>query len=121
MGRARRLHAPFGREYIYNSRIIHPLVGIGESFGNAFVWIMWIYVLAPWMADPGMVIMSQFMGWSWLYDSANSTFFGGISYDWGAFIIASVANIIAFLFVVFGIKWKAMMLATEAMMNAPQS
>jgi len=96
-----------GGEYIYNSRIIHPLVGIGESFGNAFVWIMWIYVLAPWMADPGMVMMSQFMGWSWLYDSANSTFFGGISYDWGAFIIASVANIIAFLFVVFGIKWFA--------------
>ena len=57
-----------GGEYIYNSRIIHPIVGIGESFGNAFVWIMWIYVLAPWTADPGMVMMSQFMGWTWLYN-----------------------------------------------------
>ena len=27
-----------GGEYIYNSRIIHPIVGIGESFGNAFVY-----------------------------------------------------------------------------------
>jgi amino acid transporter len=96
-----------GGEYIYNSRIIHPIVGIGESFGNAFVWIMWIYVLAPWMADPGMVMMSQFMGWNWLYDAANETFFGGLSYAWGSFVIATVANIIAFLFVVFGIKWFA--------------
>ena len=69
-----------GGEYIYNSRIIHPIIGIGESFGNAFVWIMWIYVLAPWMADPGMVMMSQFMNWTWLYDPATSTFFGGLSY-----------------------------------------
>ena len=96
-----------GGEYIYNSRIIHPIVGIGESFGNAFVWIMWIYVLAPWTADPGVTMMAQFMDWPWLYDSADSTFFGGIDYNWGAFIIATVANICAFLFVVFGIKWFA--------------
>ncbi len=35
-----------GGEYIYNSRIIHPIVGIAESFGNAFVMIFWVYV--PW-------------------------------------------------------------------------
>ncbi len=96
-----------GGEYIYNSRIIHPIVGIGESFGNAFVWIMWIYVLAPWTADPGMVMMSQFMGWDWLYNTATETFFGGLSYTWGCFVIATVANIISFMFVVFGIKWFA--------------
>ena len=96
-----------GGEYIYNSRIIHPIVGIGESFGNAFVWIMWIYVLAPWMADPGMVMMSQFMGWTWLYNPETSEFFGGLSYTWGSFVIATIANIVAFLFVVFGIKWFA--------------
>ena len=96
-----------GGEYIYNSRILHPIVGIGESFGNAFVWILWIYVLAPWLADPGMVMMSQFMDWPWLYDSANETFFGGLSYAWGSFVIATIANIVAFLFVVWGIKWFA--------------
>ncbi|MCJ7432196.1 MAG: hypothetical protein MUO77_01770, partial [Anaerolineales bacterium] len=42
-----------GGEYIYNSRILHPLVGIAESFGKAFVWIMWIFVLAPYTVDPG--------------------------------------------------------------------
>ncbi len=51
-----------GGEYIYNSRILHPLVGIGESFGNAFIWLMWIYVLAPWMADPGCVMLSDMHG-----------------------------------------------------------
>ena len=51
-----------GGEYIYNSRIIHPLIGIAESFGNAFVWIMWIFVLAPWTIDPGLVMMFQFLG-----------------------------------------------------------
>ncbi len=93
-----------GGEYIYNSRIIHPLVGIGESFGNAFIWLMWIYVLAPWMADPGAVMMSEFMGWEWLYDPATETFLGGLSYAWGSFVIATIASIIAFFFVVFGIK-----------------
>jgi amino acid transporter len=95
-----------GGEYIYNSRIIHPIVGIGESFGNAFVWIMWIYVLAPWLADPGFVMLSQFMDWSWAYDAEADTVIG-LSYSWGTFVIASIANIIAFLFVVFGIKWFA--------------
>jgi basic amino acid/polyamine antiporter, APA family len=93
-----------GGEYIYNSRILHPLVGIGESFGNAFIWLMWIYVLAPWMADPGAIMLSDFMGWTWLYNSANETFLGGLSYTWGSFVIASIANIIAFFFVVFGVK-----------------
>lgn len=93
-----------GGEYIYNSRIIHPLVGIGESFGNAFIWLMWIYVLAPWMADPGCIMLSEFMGWTWLYDAATETFFGGLPYTWGMFVIASVTSLIAFFFVVFGIK-----------------
>jgi basic amino acid/polyamine antiporter, APA family len=85
-----------GGEYIYNSRIIHPIVGIAESFGNAFVWIMWIYVLAPWLANPGLTMMADFMGWKGLSNFANNS--------WGAFTIATVGNIIAFLFVVFGIK-----------------
>src|SRR5512137_2284860 len=93
-----------GGEYIYNSRILHPLVGIGESFGNAFIWLMWIYVLAPWMADPGAVNLAQIMDWTWLYDTATETFFGGLSYEWGSFLIATISSVIAFFFVVFGIK-----------------
>ena len=93
-----------GGEYIYNSRIIHPLIGIGESFGNAFIWLMWIYVLAPWMADPGAKMMAEFMKWPWLYNGTTDTYLGGLSPTWGAFVIATIANIIAVLFVVFGVK-----------------
>lgn len=93
-----------GGEYIYNSRILHPIVGIAESFGNAFVWLMWIYVLAPWMADPGVVMMANFTGWSWLYNGQTEHFFGVFPYTTGVFLIATLANIIGFLFVVFGVK-----------------
>ncbi len=93
-----------GGEYIYNSRIIHPIVGIAESFGNAFVMIFWVYILAPWVADPGLVIFAEYEKWTWLYDSATGTFFGGLSYDMGVFVIATVVNILAFLTVVFGMR-----------------
>ncbi len=51
-------------------------------------------------------MLSQFMDWSWAYDAEADTVIG-LSYSWGTFVIASIANVIAFLFVVFGIKWFA--------------
>jgi APA family basic amino acid/polyamine antiporter len=94
-----------GGEYIYNSRIISPLIGIAESFGNAFVWIMWIYVLAPWTVDPGLTMLFQFIGRADIADSLVSkvnTPFGPFALWF--FVIASVVNIIGLLFVVFGVK-----------------
>jgi APA family basic amino acid/polyamine antiporter len=94
-----------GGEYIYNSRIIHPLIGIAESFGNAFVWIMWIYVLAPWVVDPGLTMMFQFLGKPEIADSLVATIntpFG--SFGIWFFLIATLVNIIGLLFVVFGVK-----------------
>jgi len=93
-----------GGEYIYNSRIIHPIVGIAESFGNAFVMIFWVYVLAPWIADPGLVIIAEYEGWDWLYNSATGAFFGGLSYEWGVFVVATIANVLAVLTMIFGVK-----------------
>jgi APA family basic amino acid/polyamine antiporter len=93
-----------GGEYIYNSRIIHPIVGIAESFGNAFVMIFWVYVLAPWIADPGLVIIAEYQDWSWLYNSDTGAFFGGLSYNWGVFVVATVANVLAVLTMIFGVK-----------------
>jgi basic amino acid/polyamine antiporter, APA family len=94
-----------GGEYIYNSRIIHPLIGIAESFGNAFVWIMWIYILAPWTVDPGLTMMFQFLG----RPDISETLVSKINTPFGPFaiwffLIATLVNFIAFLFVVFGIK-----------------
>jgi APA family basic amino acid/polyamine antiporter len=85
-----------GGEYIYNSRILHPIVGIAESFGNAFVWIMWIYVLAPWTVDPGLVMMFQFL------DMPAAAEF--CTQPVALFIIATLVNLIGLFFVVFGVK-----------------
>lgn len=88
-----------GGEYIYNSRILSPLIGIAESFGNAFVWIMWIYVLAPWTVDPGLVMLFQFLG---LPEVAQF-----LSQPLAMFLIASLVNLIALFFLIFGIKFFA--------------
>jgi len=85
-----------GGEYIYNSRIIHPVIGIAESFGNAFVWIMWIFVLAPWTIDPGLVMMFQFLGFQSAADVVTQPAY--------VFLISSLVSVIALLFVVFGMK-----------------
>src|SRR5512136_2154067 len=85
-----------GGEYIYNSRILHPLIGIAESFGNAFVWIMWIYVLAPWTIDPGLVMMFQFMGMTQVADFLTTPL--------AVFLISSIVNVAALLFLIFGMK-----------------
>jgi amino acid transporter len=85
-----------GGEYIYNSRILGPLVGIAESFGNAFVWIMWIFVLAPWTVSPGLTMVFQTLGRSDIADA--------IVTPMNYFLIATLVNLIALLFLVFGIK-----------------
>ena len=85
-----------GGEYIYNSRILGPLIGIAESFGNAFVWIMWIFVLAPWTVSPGLTMVFQFLNRPDIADKLTTN----LNY----FLISSLVNLIALLFLVFGIK-----------------
>jgi APA family basic amino acid/polyamine antiporter len=86
-----------GGEYIYNSRIVHPIFGIAQSFGDAMIWLMWIYVLTPLAVDPGLTITFNYLGWTaaaeWVVSSA-----------WITFALATLFNIVGFLFVVFGIK-----------------
>src|SRR5512137_2301318 len=85
-----------GGEYIYNSRILHPLIGIAESFGNAFVWIMWIYVLAPWTVDPGLVMLFEFLGLPAWAEFCTQPI--------ALFLISTIVNVVALLFLVFGMK-----------------
>jgi amino acid transporter len=85
-----------GGEYIYNSRILHPIVGLAQSFGDAVIWLMWIYVLAPLAINPGLTDIFQFIGWQ-----GGANWLGPQSHQ---FLIATLLNIIGFLFVVFGIK-----------------
>jgi len=84
-----------GGEYIYNSRILSPLIGIAESFGNAFVWVMWIWVLAPWTVT-GLQWVFQFLNMT-----AAATFCGQ---PIAMFLISSFVSLIALLFLIFGMK-----------------
>ncbi len=88
-----------GGEYIYNSRILHPLLGMAESFTTVIVFLLWIALLAPWVADPGLTTMASLLGWQGIADF--------VATSWGVYVVATVTNIIAFLFVVFGVKWYA--------------
>src|SRR5574339_829013 len=85
-----------GGEYIYNSRIISPLIGIAESFGNAFVWIMWIFILAPWTVDPGLVMLFQFLNMPAAAEFCTQPI--------ALFLISTLVNVIALLFLIFGMK-----------------
>jgi APA family basic amino acid/polyamine antiporter len=84
-----------GGEYIYNSRIISPLIGIAESFGNAFVWVMWIWVLAPWTVT-GLQWMFQFLNMPAAADFCGQPI--------AMFLISSFVSLIALLFLIFGMK-----------------
>ena len=86
-----------GGEYVYNSRIIHPVYGIAQSFGDAAIWLMWLYVLAPLAVDPGLTMTFNYLGWTGAANWLTSA-------SWHTFLIASVLNVVGFLFVVFGIK-----------------
>ena len=86
-----------GGEYIYNSRIVHPIFGIAQSFGDALIWLMWIYVLAPLAVDPGLTITFTYIGWTGAADWV-------VSSAWITFFLATAFNIVGLLFVVFGIK-----------------
>jgi APA family basic amino acid/polyamine antiporter len=85
-----------GGEYIYNSRILHPIIGIAESFGNAFVWIMWIFVLAPYTVDPGLVMIFEFLNMPAAAEFCTQPI--------ALFMVATLVNLIGMLFVVFGVK-----------------
>lgn len=84
-----------GGEYVYNSRILHPIVGIAQSFGDAFIWLVWIFALAPLVVDPGLTMLFQFLGYdaSWLTNTW-----------YERFLFFSLFNAVSFVFVLFGMK-----------------
>ena len=58
---------------------------------------MWLYVLAPLIANTGLSVMFSYIGWTSAADKlANS--------NWLIFVVASLFNFVGFLFVVFGIR-----------------
>ncbi len=88
-----------GGSYVYNSRIIHPTVGLGVSFCNAgFVMLAWIWVLAPWVGEVGLPIMAGTIG---IAPEAVEPFTSG----WGLYGVTTIVNVLAFLAVLAGMRF----------------
>lgn len=87
-----------GGSYVYNSRIIHPVIGLAVSFCNAgFVMLAWIWVLAPWVGEMGIPILLGCFG-------INPAVAEGLTSGWGLYLVSSIVNISAFLVVMMGMK-----------------
>jgi len=86
-----------GGSYVYNTRILHPAIGMAVSFAEYFVWWLWGIILAPWVADPGLTTL---FGMLEMPEAA----------EWcatplGMFIIASIVNFLGYLFTFYGLRW----------------
>jgi len=87
-----------GGSYVYNSRIIHPAIGTAVSFANAgFVMAAWIWVLAPWVADPGIPVLAGALGIpyeaiAWCTEPV------------GMYIISTIVNLAGLIVVFAGLK-----------------
>jgi amino acid transporter len=87
-----------GGDYIANSRIIHPAVGIAMSMTNAgFVMTFWIATLAPFCADPGMTSLLASL-------NADQGMIDWCASAEGIVVIGSLVNIWGFFIVIFGLK-----------------
>jgi len=87
-----------GGSYVYNSRIIHPIIGLGVSFCNGgFVMLAWIWVLAPWVGEVGLPIMAGCLG----IDTASVEYFTS---GFGLYIVATIVNVSAFLVCLLGMR-----------------
>jgi amino acid transporter len=86
-----------GGSYIYNTRIIHPAVGMAVSFGDYFIWWLWIVILAPWVADPGLTTLFGMLDMVEAAEWVETTV--------GMFTVATIVNVLGYLFTFYGLRW----------------
>ena len=88
-----------GGSYVYNSRIIHPAIGLGVSFCNAaFVMLSWIWVLAPWVGEVGLPIMAGTLG---IAPEAVERF----TFGWGLYGVSTMVNVTGVLAILAGMRF----------------
>ena len=85
-----------GGDYIYKSRIIHPIVGMAASMGMVLGQMYWNIYRATWITQPALQMLGQFMGWPGLVTFAES--------KWGTFLCSVLLFALAFCIVAFGMN-----------------
>lgn len=83
-----------GGDYLYNTRVINPIIGMGASMGMVVGEMYWSIYMATWITQPSLQIIGQYMGWQGLADFAAST--------WGTFACSVALFVIAFCLISFG-------------------
>jgi amino acid transporter len=86
-----------GGSYIYNTRILHPAIGMAVSFAEYFVWWLWGIILAPWVADPGLTTLFGMLDMPEAAEWCASPM--------GMFIVASIINLLGYLFTFYGLRF----------------
>jgi amino acid transporter len=85
-----------GGDYIYNSRILIPVIALAGSMGYLLGQVYWNIYMATWITQPSLQMLGQFLGWSDLVTFAES--------KWGTFACAVLLFAAAFSIVAFGMK-----------------
>lgn len=87
-----------GGDYVYNSRIVHPILGVATSWvQGVFTQLAWMWLLPPLIASPGVSIFAGALG----IPRESVEFFDTTA---GMFIVATIAMILGFLVVLLGLK-----------------
>jgi amino acid transporter len=53
-----------GGEYVFNSRILHPILGLMSSWGWMVANFAWMGILPAYVFDPGLTTTFHLVGWS---------------------------------------------------------
>ena len=85
-----------GGEYVYNSRILHPAIALGAVFANILAIFYWNWFIATWLGVPALQLFGQYMGWWGFAD--------WVATKTGLFILGTIAVVVGYLSVVFGMK-----------------
>jgi amino acid transporter len=85
-----------GGEYVYVSRVFHPLAGMIASFAMVSSWLLWQIIFLPWIANPGVTTLAGLMGWTSLENWAAT--------KPGMLIIGTVGNVLAVCACIFGLR-----------------
>jgi len=85
-----------GGDFIFNSRILHPLLGFLSSLGWVAVNFIWCATLSAYVASPALSMLAYTMGWTAIGDFVSSSL--------GIFVVASFVIVFSSLILIWGIK-----------------
>jgi amino acid transporter len=86
-----------GGIYVYNTRTLHPAIGMTFSFLKACGSVAWLSVLTPWIANPGLRIFAGCVGLS--PDAV-----AWASEPWGIYLVATICVVIGYVILIAGMR-----------------